>query len=66
MNQCLNLIKKKCPDKFLKSSDSDAGEQKYWSNEIKINFVSATMNRKVEELGNKLMENHVKVGFVKK
>ena len=30
---------------------------------MKINFVSATMNPKIETLGKKLMENYIKVGF---
>lgn len=30
---------------------------------MKINFVSATMNPRVETLGKKLMENYIKVGF---
>jgi len=28
-----------------------------------MNFVSATMNKKVEDLGNKLMLTYAKVGF---
>lgn len=35
----------------------------FWSDNLKINFVSATMNPRVETLGKKLMENYVKVGF---
>lgn len=38
-------------------------ENLFWSNKLKINFVSATMNPKVESLGKKLMESYVKVGF---
>ncbi len=38
-------------------------ENLFWSNKLKINFVSATMNPRVETLGKKLMENYVKVGF---
>lgn len=38
-------------------------ENLFWSNNVKINFVSATMNPKIETLGKKLMENYIKVGF---
>ena len=37
--------------------------QTFWSDEIKINFVSATMNQKVESLGGRLMKDYIKVGF---
>jgi hypothetical protein len=30
---------------------------------MRINFVSATMNPKVETLGKRLMEDYIKVGF---
>lgn len=74
MNLCLDLIKKKCKNAFLpesKVNDLKKGDenerrlknQKFWSNEIKINFVSATMNPKVETLGSRLMQSYVKVGF---
>lgn len=52
MNKCLKIIKKKCADKFKsKSTEID----NYWSDHIKINFVSATLNKKIEILGAKLM-----------
>ena len=59
MNKCLSIIKKKCIDKFKKPDVSD----NYWSDKIKINFVSATLNQKIELLGQKLMENYTTVGF---
>ena len=59
MNQCLSLIKKKCISKFKKPEIAD----NYWSDQIKVNFVSATLNSKIEALGHKLMENYVTVGF---
>ena len=33
------------------------------SKDLHINFVSATMSQKVEELGTRMMESYVKVGF---
>jgi hypothetical protein len=59
MNQCLQIIKKKCISKFKQPDVAD----NFWSDQIKINFVSATLNSKIEALGNKLMENYVTVGF---
>jgi superfamily II DNA/RNA helicase len=47
MNECLSFIKKKCLNKFKNPAQAD----NYWSDEIKINFVSATLNRKIEALG---------------
>ena len=70
MIQCLDLIKKKCPDRFVSGAGAQVDSAKeqtdggnYWSDSIKVNFVSATMNSRVESLGNKLMKSHVKVGF---
>ena len=69
MNKCLKLIKEKAADKFLKPAategqkDGEATGETYWSDSIKVNFVSATMNHQVEALGNKLMQSYVKVGF---
>ena len=40
MNQCLSIIKKKSSHNF-KNPDQ---EDNYWSDKIKINFVSATIN----------------------
>ena len=59
MNQCLSLIKKKCIDKFKQPDVAN----NFWSDKIKVNFVSATLNSKIELLGKKLMENYVTVGF---
>ncbi len=58
MNQCLDLIKKKAISKF-NNSEPD----KFWSESIKINFVSATLNKRIEALGSKLMKTYVTVGF---
>ena len=52
------MIKKKVPEKFKSKTDEN-----FWSDQIRINFVSATINSKVEALGSKLMENYEKVGF---
>lgn len=38
-------------------------KEDFWSDQIRINFVSATLNSKVESLGSKLMANYEKVGF---
>ena len=35
----------------------------FHSDSIKINFVSATLSPKIEQLGSKLMKDYVKVGF---
>jgi ATP-dependent RNA helicase DDX31/DBP7 len=59
MNQCLELIREKAVGRFRPASD----DKKFWSDQLKINFVSATMNPKVESLGHRLMEEYVKVGF---
>ena len=42
MDECLQLIKKKCIEKFTK----EAGL--YHSDSIKLNFVSATLSPKIE------------------
>ena len=47
MNQCLTLIKKKCLFKYKKP----LYDNNYWSDQIKVNFVSATLNSKIEALG---------------
>ena len=60
MNQCLDLIKQKCPGKFLqnepeienmKDKEQRVKVQKLLSKDMHINFVSATMNQRVESLG---------------
>lgn len=43
MNSCLDLIKTKCPAKFL-NDDKEKKIKTFYSDEILINFVSATMN----------------------
>lgn len=59
MTACLDEIKKRCvgTNKFTKE------EGKFFSDEIRVQFVSATLNRKVESLGAKLMQNYEVVGF---
>ena len=57
MDECLTLIKKRCPDKFTKEAAL------FHSDSIKINFVSATLSPKIEQLGSKLMKEYTKVGF---
>lgn len=37
--------------------------QNFHSDVVKVNFVSATMNPKVETLGKRLMKDYIKVGF---
>ena len=57
MNECLALIKKRCPDKFTKEPNV------YYSDKIKVNFISATLSSKVQALGAKLMKDFKQVGF---
>jgi hypothetical protein len=57
MTSCLDAIKQRCPEKFT------ATEGKYWSDSLRINFVSATLGQRVERLGAKLMEKYETVGF---
>ena len=59
MNECLEIIREKAVGKFRQPDDKNV----FWSDSLKINFVSATMNPNVEKLGHRLMENYVKVGF---
>lgn len=58
MNECLQIIKKKVPNKFVDRVDSN-----FWSDTIRVNFVSATLNRQIEALGSKLMREYERVGF---
>ena len=57
MDECLHLIKKRCSEKFT------AEPNLFHSDSIKINFASATLSPKIEQLGSKLMKDYVKVGF---
>ena len=57
MTSCLEAIKQRCPEKFTPA------EGKYWSNDLRINFVSATLGTRVERLGAKLMMNYETIGF---
>ena len=73
MNQCLDIIKHKSK-KFImdgaitedmKQAEKDKilKTQTFHSDTLKVNFVSATMNPKVETLGKRLMKDYIKVGF---
>ena len=57
MNECLSLIKRRCKAKFT----NEAGL--YHSDQISINFISATLSSKVQALGAKLMSSFKSVGF---
>ena len=57
MDECLQLIKRRCKEKFTTEPNL------FHSESIKINFVSATLSPKIEQLGSKLMKDYVKVGF---
>ena len=52
MTECLQLIKRRCPEKFTEEPDL------FHSASIKINFVSATISPKVAALGSKLMQEY--------
>ena len=58
MDACLALIKRRCSNKFT----SEPGT--FYSDSIKINFISATLSSKVQALGAKLMKTYESVGFV--
>lgn len=57
MNQCLSQIKQRCKDKFTTEPGLFHSEQ------IKMNFISATLSSKVQQLGAKLMRTFKAVGF---
>ncbi len=50
-------IKKRCPNKFTLEKDL------FHSDVLRINFVSATLSKKVELLGAKMMKDYKTVGF---
>ena len=50
-------LKKRCPEKFTAEKDL------FHSEKIRCNFVSATLSRKVELLGAKMMKDYKTVGF---
>ena len=60
MDACLALIKRRCNGKF----NPEPGT--FYSDSIKMNFISATLSPKVQLLGAKLMKTFVSVGFVDK
>lgn len=53
MNACLDLIKKRCADKFSPEPGT------FHSEKLKINFISATLSSKVQALGAKLMKTYI-------
>ena len=57
MTQCLEHLKKRCPEKFTAEKDL------FHSEVLRVNFVSATLSQKVELLGAKLMKEYKTVGF---
>jgi ATP-dependent RNA helicase DDX31/DBP7 len=57
MTQCMEQIKKRCPEKFTPEADL------FHSESLRVNFVSATLTKKVELLGAKLMKSYKTVGF---
>ena len=57
MTACLEEIKKRVPQKFT----TEPGL--FHSETIRMQLVSATLNPKVESLGNSLMKDYHKVGF---
>lgn len=60
MTQCLQGLKRKSPRLFESNQDEDCF---YTSNNMKVNLVSATLGKKVNNLSEKLMRNEVRVGF---
>jgi superfamily II DNA/RNA helicase len=52
MTQCLEELKKRCPEKFTTEKDL------FHSDSLRVNFVSATLSQKVELLGAKLMKDY--------
>jgi len=57
MTQCMEQLKKRCPEKFTEEKDL------FHSDVLRVNFVSATLSQKVEMLGAKMMKEHKTVGF---
>jgi len=53
----MEMLKKRCPEKFTLEKDL------FHSDFLRVNFVSATLSRKVELLGAKLMKEYETVGF---
>ena len=60
MDACLAGIKKRCGSKFTNEPGT------FYSDSIKVNFISATLSSKVQALGAKLMKSYESVGFVDK
>ena len=58
MDACLTLIKRRSNGKFSPQPGT------FYSDHLKINFISATLSAKVVALGAKLMESYESVGFV--
>jgi superfamily II DNA/RNA helicase len=57
MTQCMEALKKRCPEKFTQEKDL------FHSDVLRVSFVSATLSKKVELLGAKMMKNYKTVGF---
>ena len=58
MDACLTLIKRRSNGRFKPGPDT------FYSDHVKVNFISATLSAKVVALGAKLMESYESVGFV--
>lgn len=57
MTQCMEQLKKRCPEKFTSEKDL------FHSDVLRVNFVSATLSKRVELLGAKMMKDYKTVGF---
>lgn len=57
MTQCMEQLKKRCPEKFTSEKDL------FHSDFLRVNFVSATLSKRVELLGAKMMKDYKTVGF---
>lgn len=60
MTQCLQGLKKKSPNLFIKDQDADSF---ITTPRVKVNLVSATLGKKVNNLSTKLMKDETRVGF---
>lgn len=60
MTECLQSIKHKCPQIFIKDQPEDSY---IVSKSCKVNLVSATLGDKINTLSTKLMRNEIRVGF---
>mmetsp|Transcript_19311 Transcript_19311/g.22443 ORF Transcript_19311/g.22443 Transcript_19311/m.22443 type:complete len:128 (+) Transcript_19311:1051-1434(+) len=60
MTLCLQSIKSKNPSLFIPDQEEDSFITSY---KMKVNLVSATLGKKINNLSNKLMKNEIRVGF---